>query len=86
MKMNISQDHSHQTSVPSTFKNHFYLLTCDEMQSLDYQVVPHLSKEKLLNCYSEKIYIEITNNTKQMKKGIITKRSISIQRQLPTSC
>ncbi|KAL0601887.1 UPF0764 protein C16orf89, partial [Plecturocebus cupreus] len=53
------------------------------MQSLDYEVVPHLSTEKLLNCYSEKIYIEITNDTQQTKKGITTERSISIQCQLP---
>lgn len=64
-------------------KCHFHLRTDDEMPSLDYWVVPHLSTERLLNCYPEQIYIEITNDTQQTNEGITTEGPVSLESQLP---
>lgn len=44
------------------------------MQSFDYYNVPHLSTEKLLNCYFEQIYIEITTNDTQQTRRELQQR------------
>jgi hypothetical protein len=83
--MRLSQDHPLLASISSTLKIPLPPHPGDEMHSLDYWVVLHLSIQKLWNCYSEQIYIEIANDSQQMKKEITRESSITIHRQLPWS-
>lgn len=69
-KEDSPKSHYHGWSFPWPSRCHFSSLQRDLSSLSAIKMFLHLSTEKLLNCYPEQIYIEITNDTLQTTRRI----------------